>query len=1126
MTISPADGHVTSRSVIVLLATAWGPRFGGINLFNTEIAKSLGILPTRQYELICVVPNPATRQLQEELRLRFHVQIVSLEADEGEFAAGSASEILKRLDVASEPQRFIWIGHDDKSGPLALELKSLVNGSHAVLINHMAHSAYQSVKKGTSSSAASKRQHQFDLFSKADLCLTVGPMLHSHLYDLLACLPKNPPIEMLVPGLADPTEYEIEIRDSAPENFVAFIAGRLDREDDRIKQGRLALRGFGKALREAGDDSAIRRSPTLRMRGIRPTEEESLRDLLMQETGRLVNFDFQDFTSDRRTYFRDLASASVAMMPSWHDGFGLTAWEAIASAVPVVISKECGVYRLLKVDCSGAGLGQSVAPIHVDGWLPSVNEEPNHTKEDVSRVADALLGLAQRTTDAKQQALTLRRNLLALGMDWNGTALGLVKAVASNLGVPLIAERQAMTSAPDTPRVKVDTSVPEWLRVPSPRAWRPEFQLPTSILLAARDEIVRFDQERERFLKQMLDWTSRSSGLTARLLFGPGGMGKTRLALALARQLQRDGWLSVWLSSTPPADWVESWKHVLNTRAQEPLLLVIDYADARSSEVLAALSPALERLRAGNPAPLRLLLVARSESWLGNLPQNPRCPQELAAWLSTSAIDSLALPPWSKDEAARLNSYRLALDDYATALGLSMPPNIYVPRLSDSVFDRPLYLHLAALAALEGQRPASAEALLRDQLRREWRYWRGIHEERVATYDDWADALAYVILCQGTGTEQLRRALEAVGVDAPALAAELQRSYPSGDRIAALAPDLIAEALLRERLAERRGSALLDAVLGEDDVSLTLPVVARLAAQTPAFQPDQAPKWAGVLIAAVASHWPRHSNEWLAAAHRAEYGLGEMLFAAWQQIDEPTRTFLAADLILPQYSTNLLRISVAIHRHLLRLASDPASSAGALNGLAAALSKLGDAVSRAEALACARQALPIYRQLAETEPETYLPDLAASLNTLANQLSAQGDVASDTEALACARESVQIRRQLAETLSEYLPDLARSLSNLAGRLSEQGDAPFAQRGVGLCERSSADPPSARQQSASGVPARSGLVARHSSHPLVGTGRGGFVHKGARLRTRSRADPPPARRRPASGVSARSGLVAQ
>jgi cold shock CspA family protein/glycosyltransferase involved in cell wall biosynthesis len=1044
MTTSRADGRVTSESVIVTLATAWGTKFGGINAFNAEMVKSLGILPTRHYELICVVPGPAAQDLREELRLRFHIRLVSLEAEEAAFVKGSASEIVGRLNVGSEPSRFIWIGHDDKTGPLALELKSLVGGSHAVLISHMAYGAYQAVKTGSSLSAAEKRQRQLDLFSQADLCLAVGPMLRSHLQDLLACVPRRPPVEMLVPGLADPTEYGVAIRDAASKNFVAFIGGRLEKEDDRIKQGRLALCGFGKAVREAVEGSAIRQSPTLRMRGIRSTEEECLRDLLMQEAGGAVNFDFRDYTEDRTAYFRDLASASVAMMPSWHEGFGLTAWEAIASAVPVVISEESGVYRLLKVDCSGAGLGQSVAPIQVDGWLPFNEEEPTYTSNDVARVADALLRLGQRPADTKLEALTLRRNLLAQGLDWKGTARGLVKAIQQHVGVSLSAEHPATSAAPTQAPVEVDRTVAEWLRLPARRGWRPGLQLPTSMLLTARDGIARFDPERQPVLDRMAEWASQPTDLSARLLFGPGGMGKTRLALELARQLQGTGWLSLWLSAAAPEDWIEEWTRVLVTRKRQPVLLVIDYADARTAGVLAVAEQALGRLRAGEyPAPIRLLLLARSESWLRSLPQHVNCSQDLAAWLSVPGnIETEALRPWRRDDSTRLASYRTALSDYAVALGRATPPNAYVPRLSERVFERPLYLHLAALAALEGQRPSSAEGLLRDQLRREWHYWLDIHGERVAAYEDWSDALAYIILCQGADTVQLRRALEVLGVGAPTLATEVQRSYPSLDCVAALEPDLLADALLRERLAERRGSALLDAVLGAgmEQIPSALPVIARLAADARAFEPKQTAAWAQVLSAALARHWPRHPNEWLAAAHRSEFGLGEVLFAAWQQLDESARTSMAECLILPEYSMNLMRLIVAVRRQQLRIAGASVFRASPLNNLALALFHLGDGPSLTEALACAREEILIRRELAVAQPARYLPRLATSLTNLAMYLSYLGDADSRIEALACAREAVLIHRHVGKTQpTAHLPDLAAALNNLAIYLSAQGD---------------------------------------------------------------------------------------
>lgn len=974
--------------VIVALATAWGPKFGGINAFNSEIVKSLGILPTRRYELICAVPGPVAQELQEELQLQFHVQLVSLEEE-------SASEIARRLDAARAPHRFIWIGHDDKTGPMALELRSRTPGSRAVLINHMAHGAYQSIKTGTSQSAAEKRQRQLDLFVEADLCLAVGPMLRSHLQDALACAQTCPPVEMLVPGLVEPTEYDVRIRDGAPENFIGFIAGRLEAEDDRIKQGRLALRGFGKAVRCAADDSAIRHSPTLRMRGVREAEEEPLRDLLIREAGRALNFDFQDYTENRAAYFRDLASASVAMMPSWHEGFGLVAWEAIGSAVPVVISDESGVYRLLESECSGSGLGQSVAHVAVKGWLPASAEEPNHTTDDVTRVADALLDFAGRMPTAKQQALTLRRNLMALGFDWKGTALSLVGSIEKHLGVSLHAEHPVLRSI-SAPNAPPHTNVPDWLRLPDRRAWQPELRLPMSFLLAARDEIVRFDPERQPFLDGFMSWAKEGGPMSARVLFGSGGTGKTRLALALARRLQEHGWLSLWLSSTPPDTWTDSWEAALHARGHAGVLLVIDYADTRPADVVKALSHTLEQLRGGVAGPVRLLFIARTKWWLAGLPQLPNCSQDLAAWLAVqNAIESIMVPAWSKDHMARLASYRLALQDYAAAIGLPTPPNAYVPLLSARAFDRPLYLHLAALAALEGQRPVSVEALLHSQLQREWRYWLSVHGEDVTSYDDWADTLAFIILHQGAHPERVERVLDAWRSDARDLPESLRRSYPAGDRIAALEPDLLAEALLRERLAGARGRALLDFALTEH-LDSALAVIGRLAAHYRSL--DEPMAWARVLTDAIAHHWPLQPMEWVVTARRAEYGLGEMLFEAWQQLDDSSRATIATKLQGFGYSTNLARVAVAVQRHELEIAVDDGSRACALSNLAGALADFGGAAARDEALALMDAALQIARIRAEARAGD-LPLLAGTLHNLSNFLAKQDDATLSGRAL-------------------------------------------------------------------------------------------------------------------------------
>jgi glycosyltransferase involved in cell wall biosynthesis len=1032
---------LNTRSSIVALATAWGPRFGGINAFNTELVKSLGILPERGYDLICVVPGGSTPESLEDCH-RYGVRLLSLGKERDEFDDNDAATIIGLLDVKNQTQTF-WIGDDDKTGPLALELRHFAPGSRAALINHMALGAYQAVKKGMSLSTAERRKAQFDLFRRADICLAVGSLLQSHLRDLLSNLSNPPSIEMLVPGLADPTEYDVKIRDSPSENFVAFVAGRLNSEDDRIKQGRLALRGFGNAVLRADDNTAIRRSPTLRMRGVRNEDEVSLLNLLQEEAKGAVNFDFQEYTDSRTAYFQDLASASVVLMPSWHEGFGLTAWEAIACAIPIVVSEESGVFRLLQDDYVGAGLGQhqSVYHFRVRGQISPNRDEPNHTEDDVVRLADQLLHLSDRMEEAKRQALRLRRILLDRGLDWRGTALALVAALETRLGALLTRE-----SLPIPSKTQLTSSEnefePEGLRIPSRRPWRPELHLPVSMLLTARDEVVAFDPEREAFLRQLIDWSVSSSPLSVRLVFGPGGFGKTRVALETARRLRHEGWASHWLSSAPPEDWIQRWRTILRSRGRTPALLVIDYADARPAQVLAALTEALERVRDDeNPAPIRLLFLARSESWLTSLVRHTSASQEVVAWLSAPpAIESVALPPWPREEATRRRSYKLALSDYAAAIGVPVPSYPHVPRLSHSLFDRPLYLHLAAVAALEGQRPVSADALLRDQLQREWRYWRLRYGEAVADYDDWADALTYIALCQGADVGRLSVDLESLGIRIPALAQALQLSYPRGDAmIAPLEPDLIAEELLRERLAESRGAALLDAVLGAntEHVVAARSVIARLAANPGPIDPERAPKWVRVLISALARNWPGNPQVWVDTAHLSEHGLGELLFAAWRQIPEALRASMVRVLKEPDFSINLLRLSTALNRKRLEGAPTGVARAEALHDLSIALSYFIDAESRAEAVACAREALQIRRELAHSERLADTRGLATALNNLAYVLAKRNDAASRAEALVCAREAVETRRQLADGQPADFNQLARSLHTLALLLSRE-----------------------------------------------------------------------------------------
>ncbi|TCJ13853.1 tetratricopeptide repeat protein [Parasulfuritortus cantonensis] len=1035
-----------SKAAIISLATAWGPRHGGVNAFNIELVKSLGILPCRNYDLFCVVLNASDEEREDASNCG--VELISLGIDGKAFPDDTASGLIERLADHTPGEGWIWLGHDTVSGGLSLQLRDGFPGSKTVLIHHMAFGAYQDYKKGSSLEAIDKRELQRAMFAQADLCLAVGPMLCGQLEDLLG--PHSRPVEMIVPGLPEPPD----ISDTPPDNFTAFVAGRLGNEDDRIKQGGLAVRAYGATLakafgKEKFKNSRLRRSPTLRMRGVPGEAQAPVRTLLGQASGRVVNCDLAPFGEDRAAYFRDLAGSSVALMPSWHEGFGLVAWEAIACAVPVVIGEQSGVYRLLRD--RQVSLDQSVRSVAVQGHLPESDEEPNHSDADVQAVRDALFDIGDHILDRKQDAVSLA-TILRHDHDytWPRCARDLLSALNGHLDLVLCdadTRAEPVPPRPEPPEPPAD--LPAFLHPPRPRPWRPELGQAPSALLVARDQIVPFDPERDAVVEAWLDWAAAPATprIALRLVTGPGGMGKTRSAIECLRRARARGWQPLWLGGDLPEDWQAQWRAWLGRphASDTPVLLAIDYAEGRQEAILRlldttlALAADIDRL-----PPLRLILLARATAWWPELPHYGS--PEVAALLTGPANAGMeAIPPWNTATEARERTYLAALRAYAAARGLPGPERPYQPDFTAPMYARPLHLHMAALVTLAGERPEHATALLNSQLGREWRYWSQSRLAPEAGYDDWADTLAWLALVQGATVAQTHAATSGLGLAAPDLVAGLARAYPAeAEAIGPLQPDPLAEALILERLAGRRGQALVENALAEDPAlaSRTLEVIGRVAARAEAgWPPESEPLWHRHLGQGLDPAWPRHAQQLVAAAHSGSPALGRLVLSSWRRLSPEMQAGIAPRLRLPDYSTPLLNLSVEVERVRLEATDKPEKRAGILNNLANRLSNLGDADSRAEALTCAREAAAVYRDLAQAQPAAYRPDLAMSLNNLANNLSEQGDADSRAEALTCAREAAAVYRDLAQAQpAAYRPDLAMSLNTLAARLSEQGDA--------------------------------------------------------------------------------------
>ena len=309
----------------------------------------------------------------------------------------------------------VWLGHDRITGEITIAAAQKLGGRSA-LIHHMSYSHYEAYAAGAQQ-AAEKEAVQECLFSKADKIFAIGPILRDALADIT-----ERDVSMLIPGLP-----EIKVSDS-PKTFTAFLSGRISDDTSRIKQAHLGIASFAHSIFRSNDDQGLPKAlnssnnPTLKVRGLHPEQrnmpavnnpEIELQRFAEQYAGAVINLRALDFTTDREVIFNALRRSSLALMPSWHEGFGLVAWEAIAAGVPLILSKKSGVYHFLQHLDNGLYV-QLVHGVDIRGRV----DAPYFHKDDLKLVSDRIIGIAQDQKAARAKAAQLRETLLRKGYSW------------------------------------------------------------------------------------------------------------------------------------------------------------------------------------------------------------------------------------------------------------------------------------------------------------------------------------------------------------------------------------------------------------------------------------------------------------------------------------------------------------------------------------------------------------------------------------------------------------------------------------------------------------------------------------------------------------------------------------
>jgi hypothetical protein len=464
-----------------------------------------------------------------------------------------------------------------------------------------------------------------------------------------------------------------------------------------------------------------------------------------------------------------------------------------------------------------------------------------------------------------------------------------------------------------------------------------------------------------------------------KVLTGHGGVGKTRLALELAKRREQSGWRAGFLSTESVKSWVgcdrfQAWAPVADT------LVTIDYAGGRTDH----LKILLERCggwaeeRDGR-ARVRLLLLEREadpeSGWLHGLLSSPEGSLRDQIQGALAPVREIKVPGGPDSDAAIVEILRATFEAWARLPGERKAPPF--PELDEAALrelrrqteGRPLLLQMAALRACDHGKPEMLtgwrrEDLLEYAVRRERHYverrcgagtTRALLVERGVAFltftgptakDDrkWLRLLSADAQTRGYPHAQPGE----VSQDVAALLGESQEDH--GSRIVPLGPDLLAEAFAVTVFSAGSGSPVRA-------------IEAALKCAGPAA-------WVSLLRATVDL-----------------YGLEKLgTIESWLVSLVPTRArpeLYIIERLVPEHSVALRRIAAAVGESQLRALpsgeKEDAERARILNNLANRNSALG---RREEALGAAERASAIYERLAQQIPDAFEPDSATSLGAL------------------------------------------------------------------------------------------------------------------------------------------------
>ncbi|GIH02258.1 hypothetical protein Rhe02_03250 [Rhizocola hellebori] len=573
---------------------------------------------------------------------------------------------------------------------------------------------------------------------------------------------------------------------------------------------------------------------------------------------------------------------------------------------------------------------------------------------------------------------------------------------------------------------------------------------------------------------ELFGWCVNGPAAAAQLVCGPGGQGKTVLALQLCQRLRDRGWLAGVVRSTEGERLLAAAAHSATLPDVQGALLVVDYADA-NAELAAALLDVVAGVDR-EVSPVRLLLLARQTGrWWSELVTRHRSGLGLVdpqvRWLA-SLPESLTASGQSLDQRTGL-LWRAAAESFAAkaiAEGL-LANELALPREPPGPFQTTLDLYADALISVLDQiEPTTAtramdpiEHLLEAHEHRQLRLALAAAAGDIDLGPEPMRLLDVVCLLPFQHSREAARAMAALPqlADVPAatvdaLVRTLAGMYPGDVSIwQAPKPDRLCDLhLLKGAMDKRsdedwavhitnltRGSSAAQA----GHVIATL--LRALSAPTADTVHQLGARRLGHAVAALVRMSPATYLPALVAADHHERFTALMLEAIRDPATELHVVRAVDQLLADQLLPRLRQVAVQVSRRLAVPSDSPGKAY--IDDLITLSRRLSEAGHHGEALTAARQAtgLLVHVPCGISESGDWDPGEAAThasaWNNLGSRLTEHRQM---EEAIAAFTRAAQIRRRLSDMDERlHLPALVAALVNLCAC---QIDAGQAQEAIG------------------------------------------------------------------------------